>query len=184
MRTLAFLAGLVLLLSRCPAFADSRLPPAGPIMFETHIRPLLKTHCFECHGEGQKLKGGLDVRLRRLLAKGGKSGPAFVPGKADALLVERLTTGEMPPGKKKLTKDEIALVGRWIAEGAKTARPEPEAIATGFHITREEQAFWAFQPIGRPPLPAVKERNRVRTPIDAFLLARLEKAGLSFSLPR
>lgn len=146
--------------------------------FETHIRPLLKAHCFECHGEGEKLKGGLDVRLARLLVSGGKSGPAVVAGKAkNSLLLERIKSEEMPPGKRKLTRDEIALLERWIAGGAPTERPEPKSLAAGFQITAAEQAFWAFQPIRKPDVPYLKGRS----PIDAFLLARLEQKGLSFA---
>src|SRR4051794_2340844 len=78
------------------------------LTFEKHVRPLLKAYCFDCHGEGEKLKGGLDLRLRRLLVQGGKSGPALLPGKRDeSLLYERISKGEMPPGKKKLTKEEL-----------------------------------------------------------------------------
>src|SRR5207245_332414 len=88
---------------------------------------------------------------------------------------------EMPPGKRKLTKDEIAVIERWIAQGTKTEFPEPKALAAGFHITAKEQAFWSFQPIRRPPAPRVRAQQLVRTPIDAFLLAKLEEKGLSFS---
>jgi mono/diheme cytochrome c family protein len=159
------------------AFADPK-----PLTFEDKIRPILKAHCFECHGEGRKLKGGLDLRLRRLLEKGGESGSALAPGKhQDSLLFKRIATKEMPPGKKKLAADDVALIGRWIDEGAKTARPEPDKVAPGFFITSEEQSFWAFQPIRQPPLPRVKQSDRVRTPIDAFVLAKLEDKGLSFS---
>src|SRR5262249_35419545 len=155
-------------------FADPK-----PLTFEDKIRPIFKAHCFECHGEGRKLKGGLDVRLRRLVEKGGESGPAFNSGKhRDSLLCKRVASKEMPPGKKKLTPEEIALIGRWIDEGAKTARPEPDKISPGFFITAEEQAYWAFQPIRRPPLPRIRQAEPVRTPIDAFVLARLEDKSL------
>ena len=160
-----------------PAFADSK-----PLTFEDKVRPIFKAHCFECHGEGRKLKGGLDMRLRRLVEKGGESGPALISGKhQDSLLFKRVASKEMPPGKKKLTAEEIALIGRWIDEGAKTARPEPDKITPGFFITAEEQAFWAFQPIRHSPLPRIKQADRMRTPIDAFVLARLEDKSLSFS---
>src|SRR5262245_32996404 len=92
--------------------------PSTPT-FEKDIRPLFKAHCFECHGDGAKLRGGLDLRLRRLAVEGGDTGPALEPGKADkSLLVERVRSGEMPPGKRKLTKDEIGVLERWIAAGA------------------------------------------------------------------
>ena len=64
------------------------------LAFETHVRPLLKTHCFHCHGEETEKEGNLDVRLMRLGAKGGDSGPAIVPGKAsESLLVQRIEAG-------------------------------------------------------------------------------------------
>ncbi|HZZ78235.1 MAG TPA: PSD1 and planctomycete cytochrome C domain-containing protein, partial [Gemmataceae bacterium] len=152
------------------------------VSFEKQVRPLLKAHCFECHGDTAKPKGGLDVRLARLLIAGGKTGAAVVPGKAHAsLLIERVRSQEMPPGKRKLTKDEIALLERWIAQGSKTDLAEPKALAAGFHITEEERAFWSFQPIRNPEPPRVKGQDRVRTPIDAFLLAKLEAKGLTFS---
>jgi mono/diheme cytochrome c family protein len=171
---------------RLPLPAVALLVLAGPaaadevLTYEKDVRPILKTHCFPCHGEGDKLRGGLDVRLRRLLVRGGKSGPAVRPRDRDgSLLYQRVRQGEMPPGKKKLTADEVAVVGRWIAAGAGTARPEPSDAVS--RITPEEQSFWCFQPVRRPAVPAVRHADRVRTPVDAFLLARLEEKGLSFA---
>jgi mono/diheme cytochrome c family protein len=152
------------------------------LTFEEHVRPLLKAHCFDCHGEGTKPKGGLDVRLTRFMVQGGDSGPAFVAGKAkESVLIDRLAKGEMPPGKKKLTAKEIDVIRRWIDQGAKTLRPEPEKIAQGFHVTPEDEAFWSFQPVRAHEPPVVKNAQQVRTPIDAFLLAKLEEKGLKFS---
>src|SRR5437762_13696722 len=62
-------------------FASAPAIAAVPPTFEKDIRPILKAHCFECHGEGEKLKGGLDLRLRRLMLQGGDDGPVIVPGK-------------------------------------------------------------------------------------------------------
>jgi mono/diheme cytochrome c family protein len=177
-RTSLVPVSLFLLLSS-RSFADSK---QTPLMFEDQVRPILKAHCFECHGEGRKLKGGLDVRLRRLLEKGGKSGSALTPGNhQDSLLFKRISRKEMPPGKKKLTPAEIAIIGHWIDQGAKTARPEPEKVGPGFFITPAEQAFWAFQPIRRHSLPRAKHTEQVRTSIDTFVLAKLEAMGLAFS---
>src|SRR5438067_7368831 len=76
--------------------------------FNADVRPILQAYCTECHGEAEKPKGGLDLRLRRFALRGGKSGPAVVAGKPDeSLLVERVSSGEMPPGKKKLSAAEI-----------------------------------------------------------------------------
>src|ERR1044072_2182238 len=91
--------------------------------FEKDIRPILKAHCFDCHGEGDKLRGGLDLRLRRLMLKGGDEGPVIVPGKPEkSLLFKMVESGEMPKRDKKLTREEVHLLKQWIASGAKTAR--------------------------------------------------------------
>src|SRR5450755_4510998 len=77
----------------------------GPITFEQHIRPILKANCFRCHGGEEEFKGGLDLRLRRLMAAGGDSGSAIEPGKKDeSLLYQRIRKGEMPPVDRKLTE--------------------------------------------------------------------------------
>src|SRR5215213_2060783 len=117
-------------------------------MFEKDIRPILKAHCFECHGEGEKLKGCLDLRLRRLMLKGGEDGPVLVPGKPDkSELFKMVHSGDMPKRDKKLTPEQVALIRQWITSGAKTARPEPAEIGKGSGITENERAFWSFQPI-------------------------------------
>jgi mono/diheme cytochrome c family protein len=166
---------LLALTAAAPARADEA------VSFEKQVRPLLKAHCFECHGEGAKLKGGLDLRLRRTMVEGGKSGPTIVAGKpGDSLLVERIRSGEMPPGKRKLTRDEQAILERWIAGGATVARAEPEKLPLGFSPSPDELAHWSFQPIVRPAVPVVKSGGAAANPIDAFLLAKLQAKGLSF----
>ena len=157
------------------------LPAAAPI-FEKDIRPILKAHCFDCHGEGEKLSGGLDLRLKRFMLKGGDDGPVIVPGKPDqSLLFKLVHSGEMPKREKKLTREQIALIKDWIADGANTARPEPAELGKGSGITEEERAFWSFQPIRTPPVPNTKTKDRARTPVDAFLVAALNKQQLGFS---
>ncbi len=152
------------------------------LTFEQHVRPILKAHCFHCHGEENKPKGGLDLRLARLMVQGGDSGEAIVPGKHDeSYLWERIDADEMPPGEKKLTPQEKAVITQWIDQGAPTARPEPESLPPGPVFSEEERAFWSFQPIQRPEIPKVEHREQVRTPIDAFLLRRLEEKKLTFS---
>jgi len=178
------LAVIVLLLASVSAAGAVRAaePATGTLTFETDIRPIFKAHCWQCHGEEPELSGSLDTRLVRLLTKGGDSGSAIQPGAhAESLLYTRISSGEMPPGMKKLSPSEVELVGRWIDQGAKTIRTEPEALPAGDAFTPEERSHWSFQPIKRPPLPLVKAADRVATPIDAFLLAELERAGLSFS---
>jgi len=149
---------------------------AAPILFERDIRPVLKAHCFHCHGEDRKFKGDLDLRLRRLILKGGENGPAFVAGQpGKSLLLKMIKSGKMPKGQKKLEATEIALIVKWIALGAKTARPEPED-PDAVLITEEERSFWAFQPIKNPTVPKGSKNL-----IDAFLLRKLKAKGLGFS---
>ena len=163
------------LLASASAFA------AASPTFEKDIRPILKAHCFDCHGEGEKLKGGLDLRLRRLMLKGGDEGPVVVPGKPEkSLLFQKVQSGEMPKRDKKLTRDEVALIKLWIARGAKAARAEPADIEKTGGITDEERAFWSFQPIHKPTIPKTKPRDRVRTPVDAFLVNSMAKQKLGF----
>ena len=156
---------------------------ADDLTFERDIRPILRAHCFDCHGATDEPKGGLDLRQVRKMQTGGESGTAIVPGNADgSLVLQRVISKEMPPGEMKLTPKELETLTQWIAAGARTVRPEPETIPPGLGITPEERAFWSFQPIVRPMEPAVRDdlHARIRNPIDAFLLANLPE-GLSFA---
>lgn len=153
-----------------------------PVTFERSVRPILKAYCFVCHGEEDQPKGDLDLRLVRLMKIGGDSGPAIVDGPHDqSLLWQRIASDEMPSGTKKLSAKEKETIAKWLDQGARTARAEPANPKEVSGPTPEERAFWSFQPIGKPAVPQVKRSDLVRTPIDAFLLARLEAQGLSFS---
>ncbi len=156
--------------------------PSKPV-FERDIRPLLKTHCLQCHGEEEKPKGGVDLRQRRLMLTNSESGVVLVPGKPKlSRLLEVVASGEMPKRGKKLPPEQIALLERWIRQGAPTVRPETGEVPK-FVITEEERSFWAFQPIRSPQPPAVRARSQARNPIDAFLIARLSKEGLRPAKP-
>jgi cytochrome c553 len=166
------------------AFAGEERAPAAAarLTFEKDVRPIFKTYCFQCHGEEEKPKGKLDLRLARFIKRGGESGEAIVLGKHDeSLLWERVDADEMPPGEKKLSEKDKRMIAAWIDGGAKTTRSEPESLPPGVEPTDEERAFWVFQPIRRPPLPTVRAAQAVRSPIDAFLLETLEANGLTFS---
>jgi len=164
--------GLVFILACLAAF-----PLRGePILFEKDIRPILKAHCFHCHGEDGKSEAGLDLRLARLIAKGGKSGPGLVAGKpSESLLFSKVDKGEMPKKKGKLPEEQIAVLREWIAQGAKTARAEPEN-PDAYVFTEEERNHWAFRPIHKAEAPPGEDN-----PIDAFILENLVQNGLSFS---
>lgn len=152
------------------------------LTFEKHVRPILKAYCLDCHGGDKKLRGGLDLRLKRTTEQGGKAGPALIAGKpAESLIVQRLKVGEMPPGEKKLSGEQIAVIEKWIAAGATVARAEPASLPPGIHITPEEREYWFYQPIRRPLPPRFAPGDRVRSPIDAFILARLQEKGHAFA---
>ena len=165
------------------AFAVPAAARAGePPNFEQDVRPILKAHCFHCHGENAKPKGRLDLRLVRTMKKGGVSGAAVVPGeREESLLWIRVDEDEMPPVEKKLSRREKEVLAAWIDQGARTARPEPLSADALTEPTEEEKSFWSFQPIRRPEVPRVGAAGRVGNPIDAFLLRRLETVGLAFS---
>ena len=150
--------------------ADERLD-----FFEAKIRPVLATHCYECHGH--KEKGGLKLDSREAILKGGDSGPALVPGKPkESLLLTAVRHVDeelqMPP-KKKLPGHIVADLKRWIREGA--VWPEGKAIgfATG-KITGEQRQHWAYQSLkGNPTKTANGESF-----IDARVRSRLKEQGL------
>ena len=175
------LASRRLLLSALFLMSAAGTALARPLTYERDVRPILKAHCFQCHGEDGVKRGELDVRLRRFLIAGGDSGAAIVPGKSDeSLLFNRVTSGEMPPEDKKLSGDEIGVIRRWIERGAKTQREEPESLDEGTYFTQEERDFWAFQPI-RPPLRNVESTQAIKSPVDHFVLTRLQEQSLGFS---
>ncbi|MBL8216987.1 MAG: PSD1 domain-containing protein [Bryobacterales bacterium] len=139
--------------------------------FETRIRPVLAKNCLACHAQTEM--GGLRLDSRERAMRGGKSGAAIVAGKAEeSLLFRAVQYGDaklrMPP-KAKLSENEIADLRAWIAGGAVW----PEAGAQS-----GQRSFWSFQKVKAPELPAVKNREWVRTPIDRFVLARLEREGV------
>ena len=154
------------------------LTPQSPVTFEQHVRPILKAFCLDCHGGGEQLEGKLDLRLKRFMLTGGESGAALRVGQpAESLLIKRLKSGEMPPSEKKVPAEQIAIIERWIASGAATVRDEPESLPPGLGITAEERTYWFFQPLLRPSVPVVKQPTQARSPLDHFVLAKLDERG-------
>ncbi len=154
------------------------------------VIPILFLRCTACHGRQQQ-EAGLDLRTRESMLKGGKSGPAIVPGKpAESLLLKRIHAEEMPPRKrlveamvKPVEADEVAKLARWIELGAPEAAEEPDVAGTATDplVRPEDRDFWSFRPPQSAPVPQVAHGDRVRNPIDAFVLKRLEEHGLSLS---
>ncbi len=137
-------------LPQLPSRADEGASPPNATTFEKDVWPIFRAHCFDCHGATDEPKGSLDLRLVRFMQQGGDSGASLTPGKPEeSLLLDRIRSGEMPPGESSVPKHEIAVIEEWIVQGAKTARPEPESIGPGIGITPEERSFWSFQPVAR-----------------------------------
>ncbi len=146
---------------------------AAPVDFAREVRPILSEHCFACHGpDAARRKAELRLDTKEgALGKGESGAVVIVPGKPEqSEIFKRITSKDpeeiMPPPKehKNLKADQVALLKRWIAEGA---------TYTG---------HWSFQKVQQPPVPAVhKSQAALRTPADHFLLERLERDGLTFS---
>jgi hypothetical protein len=154
------------------------------------VIPILLLHCTPCHGL-RRQEAGLDLRTTDSILQGSKSGPAILPGNPEqSLLVRRIKSGEMPPKKKlrealvkPVTDPEADKIIRWVAQGAPVEPDTPDVAGTPADplVTDKDRHFWAFQPPRRPALPAVRHRERVRNPIDTFILSKLEQKGLSLS---
>ncbi len=154
--------------------------PKAALTFERDVRPIFKAMCFHCHGEDDIRKGGLDLRLVRLMKQGGESGEAIESGDpSKSLLWERIESDDMPDGEKKLSAEEKQIIYDWIAQGSPTARPEPENVEDA-RYTLEELDHWSFKPIKKVSIPRNSNRALVN-PIDAFIDRKLIQAGLSSS---
>ncbi|HMB79081.1 MAG TPA: DUF1549 domain-containing protein, partial [Vicinamibacterales bacterium] len=189
--------------ARQSAPASSR--PDSPEYFETSVRPVLAANCYDCHADERM--GGLRLDSRDGLLKGGKSGPAIVPGDPEkSLMIQAVRqtrdTLKMPKGGR-LKPAEIDALVEWVKAGApwpsfagastaaasappSEGKPSPVASdarpgssAPAYIITPVQRAFWSFQPLHVPPVPAVSHASWPKSDIDRFVLARLERAGLT-----
>ena len=145
--------------------------------FSRDVLPLFQKRCGSCHGKKRR-KGRLDLSTPESIARGGKKGPAVVPGKPEeSRLWRRVFEEEMPPDDP-IPAAEVEILRAWIAAGA----PGLPRIAgpTGAALDSRE-GHRAFGKIGRPGIPRVESASSVRMPVDRFILARLEEKGLTFS---
>lgn len=145
--------------------------------FTKSVAPILQQHCLRCH-QGADAKGTLNLTRQKDLLKGGESGTAIVPGKPDESLLIEVVSGDepsMPEGGNPLTPRQISTLRKWIANGARW----PEGV-----VLKEDRGnWWSLKPLTKPELPNVdsKDSNRIRTPIDRFVLAKLKEKGLHLS---
>lgn len=153
--------------------------------FEKQVRPLLVKHCYECHStKAKRVEAKLLLDSRNGHLKGGDTGAAIVPGKADeSLLIEavRYESYEMPP-KGKLPEKDIEKLVRWVKMGApwpKEGPPTGEAKRDVFDLEKRKAEFWVWQPVSASNPPAIKNEAWPRNDIDDYIISKLEKAGLS-----
>ena len=197
--------------------AKLAVPTKEPAITHQQIVPLMLLRCAPCHG-GRRREADLDVRTKESLLRGGKSGPAVVPGQPEeSLLIKRIKAEEMPPRRllvsvsvKPMEAGELKKLEAWIAAGLPEAPAVPENEPDRL-VSDEDRQFWSFRPPVRTAPPPVRgvagagptgspgERlsardagprspgfrfaptPATRTPIDAFLLAKLREKGLGFS---
>jgi len=184
-KTLWISVGCLAVLSSVRASAaDQSTDVEAMKYFEMKVRPVLAENCFECHG-AEKQKH--DLRLDNLgyILRGGKNGPAIVPGEPEKSQFFHAISYEdkdlqMPPDGKKLSDEQIADLKKWIAIGAPW--PESEVIVAKplGEFSDEDRAWWSFQPVRKISPPALPEgTGRVHTPVDQFVLAKLKESKLT-----
>ncbi len=167
------------------AFAPEQLD-----FYTEHVQPIFAAHCYKCHSAA-KARGGLNLGSRTRLLEGGDSGPAVDLETPEAsLLLEAINyeSYEMPPSGQ-LPPDQIALITKWVelgapmpASAAADAAPEKDGHAPP-QVNDETRSHWAFQRVSRPAIPQVQDTGGIANPIDAFVHARLESAGLQPAPP-
>lgn len=182
-RVIARIALAVMLVAAAPRIAPSQESAKAPL-FEEDVQPILKAHCLKCHNTRDP-EGGLDLSSAAALLKGSDDGPVVIKGSVEkSILLQKITAGKMPPpeAKNPLSAEKVAVIRNWI-EGGALGKDEPVVapVAKEREVTDKDREFWAFRSPVAAPMPVVKTRGRVRTPVDAFLLARLEAKGLDFS---
>jgi mono/diheme cytochrome c family protein len=169
-----------LLLSLTAAAAP---PPEKVDFFETSVRPIFAEHCYQCHSQSaEKLKGGLRLDSPEDILKGGKSGPAIVPGHTEQsrlIKAVRYTDAhlKMPPEGKRLSAAQVSSLETWVEMGAPLPAPGPRQASLR-EVSVARSRHWAFRPLEKPAIPPVNQAEWVRTPVDHFVLALLEKNKL------
>jgi Protein of unknown function (DUF1553)/Protein of unknown function (DUF1549)/Planctomycete cytochrome C len=165
--------------------------PASASFYKNEVYPILKQHCFECHGGGEKLKGEFRLTSRTGLLHGGELGAAYNESDPATSLILKMIRYEsdehqMPP-RGKLSEGEILTLTQWISDGA-PYEPSLEINAPpgerrGFSITEANRNWWAYRPLTRDALPTVSSTEWSGNGIDRFIKHRLDQLGLTPNPP-
>jgi hypothetical protein len=150
--------------------------------FREKVEPVLKAHCYKCHSaEAEKIKGGLLLDSKEEMERGGETGTALIPGDPDnskiIIAVRHKDPDLQMPPKEKISDAQIAILEQWVKMGA----PDPRVSSAPAYKAPKE--LWSAKPIRVAAVPSVKNSAWVRDPIDAFVLAELEKGGLTPAKP-
>src|ERR1017187_3888047 len=156
------------------------------VSFSHDVAPILTERCMQCHGR-EPLMAHLDLRTREGALKGAQHGPVVNPGDAAGSHLYRHVTGQelprMPLGGQ-LPDAEIAVIKNWIDSGAEwdsgvTLGPGAgPAGSAGKKFSEQQRRYWALQKVVKPAVPAGKDGDWARNPIDAFIMAKLEEKNL------
>jgi mono/diheme cytochrome c family protein len=182
------LVGLVLTQAAPP---PEKLPPdhaakmtASAKLFAEKVGPFFKQNCLECHGSG-KIKGGFDLSTRESMLQESDRGKAVIPGKGrESDLVKYVLREQEPhmPPKKPVAKEEVEHLIKWIDLGAAFDKPLIETgktkTKTAMVVTPKDKQYWAYKPLAQVEVPQVRNASWVRTDLDRFILAKLEKQGI------
>jgi hypothetical protein len=188
-------AGLALALAALTAPLSAAVVGTAPApsvqdlqFFESRIRPILVDRCYKCHSrEADKIKGGLMLDTREGMLHGGDTGPAVEPGKPeDSLIVDAISYKDadlqMPPKGERLSDQQVSDITAWIRMGA----PDPRSlVAKGSSSTYGGvgRDHWSFLPVRKPVVPVVDDPAWCRTPVDNFILTKLEENSMKPNPP-
>ncbi len=180
-----FLSALALAsIAAAPGEVDRHFDAGSVAYFEKNVRQLLVNNCNTCHSATTNSKGGLRVDDLNGLLQGGNRGPAVVPGDPEnSILIQAVLQTEddlkMPP-KKRLSAEEIAVLTKWIKDGAAWTEVDARVVIGNpnpkYDKLKKQHSAW--QPLKAAKPPAVRDASWPRSSIDRFVLAKLENAGL------
>ncbi len=158
----------------------------GVKLFEDSVRPVLELECFACHSDPERAQNDLLLTSRAGLLRGGERGPVLASRNPDESLLLRAVEYhdeqlQMPPSGR-LAEADIDAIRQWVRLGAPFGGDEDDLDEVErvdeFEITEADRAWWSVRPIARPAPPEVDDAEWPANPVDSFLLARLEGAGL------
>lgn len=168
------------------------LTPEQTEFFEAKVRPILAEHCYDCHSnQAKKLKGKLFLDSKWGWATGGVGGPAIIPGDlVESMVIDAVKHTEelvdaMPP-KYKIEDEEIAILEKWVLMGAPDPRPKvkpKDGLVEKFDLQKRFQEHWSWRPVKNPPPPQTELKDWGTSPIDQFVLSKIQAAGLQPAEP-